>query len=63
MTALHLKEIHLLTLKHLLEGQGEVGTFFGDGAAGESTLLLPCESRQVLTDMAAIHCLYNSFLA
>lgn len=32
----------LLILKHLSEGQGPVGTFFGDGDAGESTLPLPC---------------------
>lgn len=31
---LYVKKIHLLILKHLLEGQGPVGTLSRDGGAG-----------------------------
>lgn len=42
---LYEKDIHLLILKHLPDGQGQVGTFFRDGGAGEHhfcTLPIPC---------------------
>lgn len=41
MHRLCLKEIHLLILKHLVEGQGPVGTLFADGGTGRHRFCSP----------------------